>query len=324
MIAEISNERNLPLGTSFVFLGTALGRLVGPILGGYLSHPENFSSLTKHFPILLSVIHSFYTPNASSILSFSPSVFRRSCLCLSLFRCFYSRKKQFPKKKWSLLENAKRKWSVKSAGFCAKDRRTTSILTNNCFFNTTNTRSTLRSSRSETFCSLSLSISSCPLFRLQSTPCSLPCWRTRKCMADSRCPVCRLVWFWWSQAPSRLWRVRIERRRVRRSSVFSVSSKAFNLSKELDDQCSVSGILYVHLSSPVVLQPIQRFSDVRSCDCDVLSSFCDSVDCSQVGFAFLPRYLASALWYSPTCRTKNSEEPSWVCRRQSAVWVVSL
>ena len=55
MIAEISNERNLPLGTSFVFLGAALGRLVGPLLGGYLSHPENFATLTKHFPILLSV-----------------------------------------------------------------------------------------------------------------------------------------------------------------------------------------------------------------------------------------------------------------------------
>ena len=59
MIAEISNERNLPLGTSFVFLGAALGQLAGPLLGGYLSHPENYSSLTKHFPILLSVIIIF-------------------------------------------------------------------------------------------------------------------------------------------------------------------------------------------------------------------------------------------------------------------------
>ena len=61
MIAEISNERNLPLGTSFVFLGTAIGRLMGPLLGGYLSHPENYSSLTKHFPILLSVFVLFCT-----------------------------------------------------------------------------------------------------------------------------------------------------------------------------------------------------------------------------------------------------------------------
>ena len=99
MIAEISNERNLPLGTSFVFLGAALGRLLGPVLGGYLSHPENFSTLTSHFPILLSVIRSFHTSNAISILSSFHSVFLRSCLCLSLCRCFYSRKKRFPKKK---------------------------------------------------------------------------------------------------------------------------------------------------------------------------------------------------------------------------------
>ena len=256
MIAEISNERNLPLGTSFVFLGAALGQLTGPLLGGYLSHPENFSSLTKHFPILLSVIHSFYTPNASSILSFSPSVFQRSCLCLSLFHCFYSRKKRFPKKKWSLLENAKRKWSVKSAGFCVKDRRTTSILTNNCFFSTTNTRSTLQSSRSETCFSPCFSICFSLSAKWPSIPCIPPWWRTRKCMADSRCPARKSVWFWWSQAPSRLWRVRIERRRVTRSFVFSVSSKDFHLSKNSHDQRSRNNILYVYLSCPVALQPV--------------------------------------------------------------------
>ncbi|CBK23253.2 uncharacterized protein [Blastocystis hominis] len=68
MIAEISNERNLPLGTSFVFLGAALGRLLGPVLGGYLSHPENFSTLTSHFPILLS--HPFLLPFGISAFMF--------------------------------------------------------------------------------------------------------------------------------------------------------------------------------------------------------------------------------------------------------------
>ena len=55
MIAELSNERNLPLGTSFIFIGTAVGRLVGPLIGGYLSHPENFSSLADRVPIIRTV-----------------------------------------------------------------------------------------------------------------------------------------------------------------------------------------------------------------------------------------------------------------------------
>ena len=55
MIAELSNERNLPLGTSFIFIGTAVGHLVGPLIGGYLSHPENFSSLADRVPIIRTV-----------------------------------------------------------------------------------------------------------------------------------------------------------------------------------------------------------------------------------------------------------------------------
>lgn len=53
IISEISNEKNLALGTSSIFIGASLGGLVGPILCGYLSKTENIAFLEPIFPIFI-------------------------------------------------------------------------------------------------------------------------------------------------------------------------------------------------------------------------------------------------------------------------------
>lgn len=70
IVSEISNARNIALGTSSIFVGIALGgyvysgdeimfRSLGPIMCGYLSDPDRISFLVDRFPIFERV-HSFY------------------------------------------------------------------------------------------------------------------------------------------------------------------------------------------------------------------------------------------------------------------------
>ena len=71
IVSEISNERNIALGTSSIFVGIAIGgyllleqritcRLLGPILCGYLSNPERIPFLVEHFPIFEKVELCWY------------------------------------------------------------------------------------------------------------------------------------------------------------------------------------------------------------------------------------------------------------------------
>ena len=56
MLAELSNKRNISLGTSFIFVGSAIGRIVGPLCSSYLTDKSVIAPLVRRFPILEKVI----------------------------------------------------------------------------------------------------------------------------------------------------------------------------------------------------------------------------------------------------------------------------
>ena len=55
MLAELSNKRNISLGTSFIFVGSAIGRIIGPLCSSYLTDKSVIAPLVRHFPILEKV-----------------------------------------------------------------------------------------------------------------------------------------------------------------------------------------------------------------------------------------------------------------------------
>ncbi|KNB46855.1 tansporter, major facilitor subfamily protein [Blastocystis sp. subtype 4] len=52
IITEISNDRNISLGTSFIFLGISVGRVVGPLMSGFLTDPTVVKPITDLIPFL--------------------------------------------------------------------------------------------------------------------------------------------------------------------------------------------------------------------------------------------------------------------------------
>ena len=55
ILTEMSNEKNVSLGTSFLFIGAAIGRIVGPLLSGYFTNAEFISHMATKIPILKKV-----------------------------------------------------------------------------------------------------------------------------------------------------------------------------------------------------------------------------------------------------------------------------
>lgn len=65
MLTEISNEKNLPISASMIFIGSAIGgcfvdsrftnSLLGPIICSFLSSPENIKGLIRVFPVFEKV-----------------------------------------------------------------------------------------------------------------------------------------------------------------------------------------------------------------------------------------------------------------------------
>ena len=62
IIAEISNDRNISLGTSFIFVGLSVGRLLGPFLCSIFTDATFVNQLLQHLPFLKEVLLfvSFY------------------------------------------------------------------------------------------------------------------------------------------------------------------------------------------------------------------------------------------------------------------------
>ena len=56
MLAELANSRNISLSTSFVFVGSAIGRIIGPLCSSYLTDKKVIAPLIRKFPILEKVI----------------------------------------------------------------------------------------------------------------------------------------------------------------------------------------------------------------------------------------------------------------------------
>ena len=61
IITEISNDRNIALGTSFIFIGISVGRLVGPLMSGYLTDPVVVKPITDLIPFLKTVLPVIFT-----------------------------------------------------------------------------------------------------------------------------------------------------------------------------------------------------------------------------------------------------------------------
>lgn len=55
MLAELANSRNISLSTSFVFVGSAIGRIIGPLCSSYLTDKKVIAPLIRKFPILEKV-----------------------------------------------------------------------------------------------------------------------------------------------------------------------------------------------------------------------------------------------------------------------------
>ena len=72
MIAEISNDRTISLGTSFIFVGIAVGRLVGPFLCSIFTDVAFVEKMTHHLPFLKEVAFSLSLHCRSPIRSPSP------------------------------------------------------------------------------------------------------------------------------------------------------------------------------------------------------------------------------------------------------------
>ena len=56
IITEISNDRNISLGPSFIFLGISVGRVVGPLMSGFLTDPTVVKPITDLIPFLKIVV----------------------------------------------------------------------------------------------------------------------------------------------------------------------------------------------------------------------------------------------------------------------------
>ena len=55
ILTEMSNEKNVSLGTSFLFIGAAIGRIIGPLMSGYLTNAEFINFVAAKIPILKKV-----------------------------------------------------------------------------------------------------------------------------------------------------------------------------------------------------------------------------------------------------------------------------
>lgn len=56
MLAELANSRTISLSTSFIFVGSAIGRIIGPLCSSYLTDKKLIASLIHKFPILEKVL----------------------------------------------------------------------------------------------------------------------------------------------------------------------------------------------------------------------------------------------------------------------------
>lgn len=55
MISELSNSRNISLGTSLIFVGGFVGRILGPLFSSYLTDKNVIAPLIHVMPILNDV-----------------------------------------------------------------------------------------------------------------------------------------------------------------------------------------------------------------------------------------------------------------------------
>lgn len=98
MIVEISNSRNIALGSSFCFLSLMLGKLLGPLCGNYLSKENNIQWLIKVMPIFKSVFLNHVLNNRINI-HFHSFLFHLDTLsqsfCSFSWRMTQSLKKRF-------------------------------------------------------------------------------------------------------------------------------------------------------------------------------------------------------------------------------------
>lgn len=59
MISELSNSRNISLGTSFIFVGGFVGRVLGPLFSSYLTDKNVIAPLMHIMPFLNDVCFCF-------------------------------------------------------------------------------------------------------------------------------------------------------------------------------------------------------------------------------------------------------------------------
>lgn len=55
IVTEMSSEKNVSLGTSFVFIGGAIGKVMGTLMSGLLMGDEFIKPMAARFPILKKV-----------------------------------------------------------------------------------------------------------------------------------------------------------------------------------------------------------------------------------------------------------------------------
>ena len=76
IVAELSNSRNISVGTSCIVASGVIGRICGPLFSSYLTDMNVIAPLVKIFPFLHDVlaktfIHSSYPSSFPSSLSLS-------------------------------------------------------------------------------------------------------------------------------------------------------------------------------------------------------------------------------------------------------------
>lgn len=72
MLAELSNSRNISLGTSFIFVGSAIGRIIGPLCSSYLTDKSVIAPFIRKFHILEKVTVSSTFQIETLFIAFPP------------------------------------------------------------------------------------------------------------------------------------------------------------------------------------------------------------------------------------------------------------
>ena len=55
IVTEISSEKNVSFGTSLIFIGSAIGKIIGTLMSGLLMGDEFLKPMTARFPLLKRV-----------------------------------------------------------------------------------------------------------------------------------------------------------------------------------------------------------------------------------------------------------------------------